>query len=697
MATLERIRNKGGILVAFMIGFALLAFILTDFFAGKGGNQPQSMEIGEVNNSTISYNAYQRELSQAEDFNKLRTGQSSVDENTRYQLREQAWNQMVQDIVMGEKYESLGIDVTTDEVLDLATGTNVHPAISQMFTDPQTGVFNQAAVVNFLRNRKADPNANFYWEYLKKVIVSEKLFAKYSNLVKKGLYITDAQINSEAAAKQRSVDFDFVAIKYNTIADSTLNISSSDIKTYYNKNKEDFKQDAERGIEYVTFTVNPSQEDKDMAEKWITDTKTEFAAESTDPVQFIAMNSDIPYTDINSKLENVEIVLKDFAKDGEKGDVYGPYFENNTYKLSRIVDVKMLADSVKARHILIQEQNPTEANKIADSLMTIINKGGDFAALARKNSKDTGSAVNGGDLNWFTEGQMVKPFNDACFNGKKGDVVKVETQFGVHIINIQAVGKKVKKYNIATLGREVKYSSKTYQQVYSEANKFAANNNTADKFTAAIKEQNLTPRFATLKANDKDVSGLENSRPLIQWAFEASVNDMSPTIYEFGNQFVIAAVTEAKEDGYASVSDEDVVRNIKRIVAKDKKAEKIIAKFNKEAASSQSLSSVAQKMNSNVQSANNINFGSFQVPGAGVEPALVALASVSEVNAISSAVQGNDAVYIVKVTSETIAENPDVSTTKLQLTQGNGYKVDYQLMQSLVDEAKITDERAKFF
>ncbi len=696
MATLERIRNKGGIIVASIIGLALFAFIFNDFF-GKGNNQAKGLEIGEINGTTISYEAYQNEVNQAEDFSKLRTGRTSVDENTRYQLRQQAWNQMVQDIILSEKYESTGIAVTTDEVLDMTTGKNVHPAIRQMFTDQQTGVFNKTAVINFLKNRKADPNYFFYWEYMKKMIINEKLFSKYSNLFQKGFYVTEAQAQSEAQAALRNVDFDFVAVKYNTIPDSTVEVSSSDISNYYNNNKEDFKQEAERTIEYVSYAVNPSDEDKEMAQKWITDTKTEFAAADTDPVQFVTMNSDIPYTNANLKLDDINISLKEFAKNGKKGDVYGPYLEDNTYKLSRIVDVKLMPDSVKARHILIQEANPADANKIADSLITVIKKGADFAAIARKYSKDQGSAVNGGDLNWFKEGQMVPAFNDACFSGNKGDIVKVETQFGVHIINIQAVGNKVTKYNIATLGREIKYSSKTYQKIYSEANKFAANNNTADKFLASIKSENLTPRYATFRANDKGVNGLENSRQLIQWAFEASVNDMSPTIYEFGNQFVIAVVTGAKEEGYASVDDSNIKNTIKAIVARDKKAEKIIAQFNNNIASSQSLSSVAQKMNATVATANNINFNSFQVPGAGIEPALVALASYSDVNKISTPVKGNNAVYVVKVTSENVAETANTEAAKAQFTQSIGYKVNYQLLQSLINNADVKDNRAKFF
>ncbi len=697
MATLERIRKKGGILVAVFIGFALFAFILTDFFTNKGGGNPSSIEVGEVDDTEISLAAYRNEINQAEDFNKLRSGQTSLDENTQFQIQNQAWELLVQNILMGEKYENTGINVTTEEILDMVTGKNAHPAIRQMFTDPNTGSFDQAAVINFLRNRKSDANANFYWNYLQKMLVKEKLSTKYTTLFKKGLYVTNSQAKAEAQAKQRTVDFDFIAVDYKTINDTTIQVSDSEIESYFNKHKDDYKQDAERSIQYVSYVVNPSAEDKEMAEKWITETKAEFSKPETNAPQFVTMNSDLPYEDKNLKKEEVRISLKDFIENAKEGDVYGPYLEDETYKLSRVVSIKEMPDSVRARHILIQEQNPTVGNAIADSLINLINNGADFAELARKHSKDTGSSVNGGDLNWFKEGAMVKPFSDACFNGKKGDVIKVQTQYGIHIINIQDLGKLTTKYNIATLARKIKYSSKTYQQIYSEANKFAANNPTADKFKEAIKEEKLTPRFATLKENDRNVTGLENSRRLVQWAFEADVNDMSPTIYEFGNQFVIAVVTKIKEEGYQDVDSKEVHDAIKAIVAKDKKAEIIMKQFNDNKASSQSLTSLAQKMESKVQSATNINFGSYQVPGVGAEPALVGLASVSKVGEISDPVKGNRYVFVVKLTSEKVAETNDIEATKAQLNQTNNYKIDYQLKNSIRENAEIIDNRAKYF
>ncbi len=697
MATLERIRKKGGVLVAFVIGLALFAFILTDFFKKSGNQKPEGIEVGVVNSTTITYADYQNEFNQAEEFTKLRTRQNSVDENTQYQLREQAWTQLVSNIILGEKYENTGIDVTDAEVIDMATGKNVHPIIRQMFSNPQTGQFDQTMVVNFLRNRKSSAESEFFWNYIKKIMVTQKLQTKYNTLFKQGFYPTKSQIESEVKSSQRSVDFDFIAVPFSSIPDSTLNISQSAIEEYYNKHKDNFKQDEERTVEYVSFDVNPSEEDKELAEKWVEDLKDEFSASKTDAAQFVNMNSDIPYADKNLKADELRIAIKDFVTNAKEGDVYGPYLDDNTYKISRVVSIKQMPDSVRARHILLQEKTQAEANHVADSLIALIDKGADFADLARKYSADKNSAINGGDLNWFKEGTMVKPFNDACFNAKKGDILKVETQYGVHIINIQDLGKTVTKYNVATLAREIKYSTKTYQQVYAEANKFAANNNSADKFKSAIKTEKLTPRYADLKTTTRTVNGMDGSRRLVQWAFEANVNDLSPTIYEFGNKFVIAILTGKSEKGYRAVSSKEVINSIRPILARDIQAEKIMAKIKENAATSQSLTSLAQKMDVNVQTATDINFASYQVPGVGQESALIGLATTAEVGKISAPVQGNRFVFVVKVNSESTTDGTNADQIKAQLTQSNGYKVDYRLDASIQEKADITDARIKYF
>jgi peptidyl-prolyl cis-trans isomerase D len=687
MATLERIRNKSGLLII-VIAIGLLAFLLGDLMSsGDSIFRRRNMQIAEINGTSVSYPEYQNYVTELEDYYKLNSRSSALDENTSYQIREQAWNQLVQDVIMNDKYEDLGITVTADEIYEMATGKNVHPQIRQMFTNPQTGIFDKAQVINFLQQKNLDPNANFYWLFLEKQIKKERLFTKYRELIKKGMFVTTAQAQAEAKAKESKVDFEFVVKRYSSIPDSTVSVSDSEIKEYYNAHKENYKQEATREVVYVSFDVKPSEEDRQMAQEWMENSKTEFANPETDAIQYVNMNSESNYIARNLKLEQLSSTLQGFVQGAAVNDVYGPYLENETFKLSRIVAIKQIPDSVKARHILVN--NPV----LADSLFALVKGGADFAKVARENSMDQGSAINGGDLGWFADGTMVKPFNDACFENPKGAIVKVESQFGIHIINVQDKGTPVTKYNIATLERNINYSTKTNQQVYAQAAKFASLNNSIEKFDAAITADNLVKRYGrSIRANDRTVNNMQHSREMVRWAFETDMNEMSP-IFEFGDSYIIAFVSGGKEEGYQTV--EAVKASIERKLRTDKKAEILIAELNSKKQGND-IAALGAAINSEVMTANQIDFGAFQIPGAGVEPALVALATSSKAGEVSTPVAGNNGVYAVKVSN--ITNNAvEVEAEKAQLSQSVGFKVDYQATEAIRSKAEITDERSKFF
>ena len=697
MATLERIRSKGGVLVAVMIGFALFAFIMTDLLSsGSSIFQRSQMEVAEINGESVSIQDFQARVSEMEEYTRLNSGESSLDAEMVNRLREQAWNQLINEVIMGEKYDEIGLEVTPAELLDMVTGSNVHPTIRRLFSNPQTGAFDKEQVINFLRSKQYDPTANFYWTFVEQQIINERLFTKYSSLLEKGMLVTNQWVNSEVNARNAKVDFNFVVGRLTSVADEDVAVSDGEIENYYNNNQSEFEQAPSRDIEYLTFDVEPTEEDQEQTRQRVMEMKDDFSDPDIDAAQFVRINSDIPFNGRYLKPEAFSDEIRDFVTSSEENEVYGPYFEDNTYKLTRLVDVAQIPDSVRARHILLRQnpQNPNEANQMADSLMNLLNNGANFAYLARQYSEDQGSAINGGDLGWFRQGMMVKPFDDACFFGDEGDIVKVDTQFGTHIIHIQDKGVPTTKYQTATLGREVTYSSQTYQNVYSEATKFAALNNTAEKFNKAVEEQNLTKRYGrNLNKNDRQVGALESPRQLVKWAFEAEQGDMSP-IFELGDQFVIAVLTEITEEGTMPL--QEVRSRIERQLLNDKKKEVMVERMQKEKESGKSLQEIADGLESEVQSASGIDFSAFQVTGAGVEPALVSLAVFSPVNEISDAVAGNNGVYLVEVTAKEEAE-VDAEQVEQQLARTLNSKVSYQLLQSIREEAEIEDNRANFY
>ncbi len=695
MATLQRIRSKAGVLVVVFIGFALFAFIMTDLLSsGNSLFQRSKMNVAEIDGNSVTIQEFQEKVSQMEEYAKLNSGQSTLDEDMVYRLREQTWNQMVNEVVMGEKYQEVGIDVTSEELLDMVTGKNIHPTIRQLFTNPQTGTFDQEQVMNFLRSKKYDPNANFYWNFVEQQINSERHFSKYASLIKKGFYVPALWTDTEVEARKKEVDFDFIIRRLTSVSDSAVSVSEKEISNYYNNNTDKFKQEASRDVEYITFDVVPTEGDKELARERIEEMKADFESADVDPLQFVRLNSDIPFVDRYFKPGALDPQISDFVTHAKPGEVYGTYFEDETFKLTRLVAVAELPDSVKARHILLRSENAEAANSLADSLMTLLKKGANFSELARTYSQDQGSAINGGDLGWFGEGMMVKPFSDAAFFGKKGDLVKVESQFGIHLINIQDQSKPSTKYQLATLGRKVTYSSKTYQDVYSEATRFTAVNNTREKFEQGLEEENITRKYGRgLQKNDRTVGALESPRELVKWAFGANVGDLSP-IFEFGDQFVVALLTQTTEAGTMPLNA--VHSRISRELINDKKAEILIAQFNKEKENGKTFETIAQNMETEILSTSNVGFGSYQITGAGVEPALVALAVYTPEGSISQPIRGNNGVYMVQVKSQKETES-DPFSVKAQLQNDLNMKVDYQLLETIREKAEVEDNRANFY
>lgn len=690
MITLETIRNKAGLLVAVFIGFALFAFIITDFLgSGKSIWRGTQNKVAVIDGEDVEIAEFQEKVNLMEEFTKLNQNSTSLGEEAMNSLRDRSWEELIQDKLMTIRYQELGLSVTAEELADMTYGKDLHPSIRQMFSNPETHQFEKEKVINFLKNKNKDPKANFFWMVLEKQLIQERTFNKYKALLKKGLYVTKSQAESEAKAKATKVDFDFVAKTYASMPDNSVTVSESEVKDYYKANKEDFKQKPNRAIEFITFAITPSPEDRKMAADQIAKIKQDFAANTGDAIQYAKLNSDGTVDGVNYSLNQVPQALRTFVTTESVGAVYGPYEENESLKVTKIASIKQLPDSVKARHILISANDPKATEK-ADSLLSLIRRGGDFATIARTNSTDRGSAANGGDLGWFKEGMMVKPFNDACFNSTKGSVVKVESQFGIHIIEVQELGKPVTKYGLVTIEKKVNYSSRTYQGIYAKATKFALDNATREKFEAAAKKENLLITPVTgIDANARTVSNLESPRELVKWANEAKVGEISP-INEFGNKFVVAVLTNVSDDTYKSISDARY--EITQILVKQKKADKMIADLSGMA----SITAAAQKAGVNVQTANQIGFGSYQVPGAGAEPALVALATYTPNGKVSQAIKGNNGVYVVKVNNSTSsAENLDAE--KSYLNQSNGYKVEYKAYESIKDAASITDNRARFY
>lgn len=705
MSAIQFLREKAGVFVAVVIGISLFLFVVSDFFGGGRGQRLQAKkyyQIGEIAGEYIAYQDFEERVQSLIEIYKL-SGSSTIDEATSESIREQVWQQMVREIVQDKQYKKLGIGVSVEETEEMVLGNNPHPIVRQLFTDQSTGAFNKSFLVNFLKQTESDETANKYWLFFEDEIVNDRMSSKYNTLVSKGLYATSRQAEFDKLVSAATVDFSFIMKNYALIPDSLVTVTPAEIESYYSKNKERYRRNALRNIEYVVFNIVPSEEDIKQTEEWILKTREEFTA-APDPVQFINLTADTRHNGFFIPLDDVPENLKEFVRKENKNEVFGPYQEDGTFKIARLIDVADRPDSVHARHILLspnQTRTLEQTKAIADSLVKLIKSGSEFEVLAMTNSDDQGSAQIGGDLGWFREGMMVTPFNNACFTAKKNEIITVESNFGIHIIEVLEKSRNTRKYNIGIVDRKIIPSSTTNQKVYSDASQFAGTNNTYEKFSSAAGEQKLNKLTANdVSPQQKSLPGLENPRNLIISLFSASEGEIildnnQQAVFEIGDNYVVAYCTKVQEEGIAPIKA--VENEIRFALVRDKKAEIIIGEFNKNNQGGNTLDDIARSMALSVQEATDVSFKSYSVPGIGTEPALVAAASAARQGTVAGPVKGNNGVFMFFVNSVTTTEGEDIKRVQENLMASFQMRGGYEAYEALRKNANIIDRRYKFY
>jgi peptidyl-prolyl cis-trans isomerase D len=705
MSAIQFLREKAGVMVAVIIGLSLFIFVIGDFFGRGSGQRSQARkyyEIGKIGNETVSYQDFEQEVQGLLEIYKL-SGNNNIDESTAESIREQTWQKIIRETLFNQKYKKLGIGVSNEEIDDLVLGNNPHQIVLQMFSDPQTGIFNKSFLVNFLKQTEVDDTYRRYWLFFENEIVDDRMSSKYNSLVSKGLYVTSKQAEFDRNLSANTVDFSFIVKNYSSVNDSLVRITSADLESYYSKHKEEFEKNALRDIEFVTFDVVPSEDDIKQAEEWIDRTKSEFS-EASDPVQFINLTADTRYVGFYVPLDEVPDTLKEFVKKEDLHEVFGPYNEDGTLKLARLLGVADRPDSVHARHILIsagQTRSFEAAEAQADSLIKLIKSGTSFNTLAITNSEDQGSAQLGGDLGWFPEGRMVVPFNDACFSGKKGDIVTVETTFGVHIIEIIAQSKSSRKYNLGIIDRKIIPGSATNQRTYNEASQFAGRSTSYEKFNESITEQGLTKRVANdITPQQKTLPGLENPRNLIIALFQSEsdkivLDNNAQAVFEISDKYVVAYCTRVQEEGIAQLKD--VESDVRFQVLRDKKAEIISSEFEKIKTPGKSLDDIAREMGFTVQEATQVNFRSYTIPNAGAEPSLISAASAAKEGVLTGPIKGENGVYMLTVNNSTSSGEEDLKMLQERLMTTYQMRGSYEAYEAVRKEADVVDKRYKFY
>jgi len=701
MAIIQRIRTRAGLLLAIVVGLALFAFILGDFITSGGFLYRKSkMNIAEINGTKIPYPEYQQLHAYIEEIMKAQYQTTTLDESMIESVRNQTWQELIQKYLLDKEYHKLGLFVSDQEFSDLIQGQNPHPLVMQMFANPETGTLNRLQLSEFLsRIDEISGAPKEIWVFYERVINKERLFSKYSSLIRKGLYVNKLEIERRQKDMNTTVDFIFIKKKYSEIPDSSITILESDIKKYYTDYKERYKQDESRDLKYVAFEVVPSPDDYKEAEAWINDIRPEFE-EVEDVEQYINFTSP-PYDATNYKKGELPDTFDEFMFSAELGDVYGPYFEDNSYKLAKLAKINYISDSVRASHILIPvtQANVEQMQQLADSLKTIAEDGYNFANLAENNSRDVATVMSGGDLGWFKEGMKGRYFSDSCFAANIGDVKITYSEEGFHVVKITDKSKPVKKVQVGILSHEVTPSAETDQYYYSKAVEFASTNNTLQKFEEAVADNDpvAIPVYG-LQPLDNNLQGLQNSRNIVHWAFEeAEEGEMLKDIQDYSGKYVVAVVTKIYHKGYRSM--EDVADDIKIELIRQKKAEKLTEEMKQTIANIKTIDEAARDMQLQVNSATGIRFTSFSIPGAGTESKLIAAVTNSSSDGIKGPIEGENGVYVFTIDNVNVNEDQFANSmlSRSYIERSYAARANRQSFEVLKELANIKDIRYRFY
>jgi len=699
MGIMGYLRERMGKILAISIGFSLFVFVALDV-AKSGGSffKDDRNVLGEAAGEKINFDVFNKKVEQSS-AQFRQGGQGSLSPQITSYVQENVWDIMVRQAILKKEVDRVDLQVGPDELNNMVDGNNPDQQIVRAFSDPKTGQFDRSRIVGFLQQLpRLSVDIQNQWKTFVDDLADSKLSEKYVSLVSNGLYVNSLDAKDEYAAKNKIVNFKYVSLPYSSIPDNKVTVTDDDYKSYYNDHKSEFNNPYEsRTLDFVSFNAAPSKADsaavKKQADKLAADFKT-----STNDSLFVQINAETKKDAVylhkghlgNPKLDSVMF-------NASKGFIYGPYLANGSYNIAKLVDSRTEPDSIKARHILIDENTMghDKAMHVADSLKKLIQGGASFADLASKFSTDKGSAVKGGDLGTFGRGTMVAPFDDAAFSGKKGDLKIVESQFGVHLIEIQDTKGSSKAVKVAIVDLPLKASSETQTAVYSKAQGFLGSL-TKDNFDQQVKKDGLKKQTAAdISGTAASVAGIQSARDLVRWAFGAAKGDISDKVYIEGDQYVVARLVQIKPKGTLSL--EDVKKQIQPMVLNIVKGKQLSAKLQSALSGSASIDQVAQKAGAKVMPIQNMVFANPVIPGSSAEYKLVGTIFGSQPNKLSKPIEGQTGVYVFAVDSFT---NPppltDALRIKQQLGQALMQRADAQIFEALKDKANVKDYRAKY-
>ena len=708
MAILQKIRDRSGLLIA-VIGVALLAFILGDLLtSGNTFLRKYQDKAFVVDGDLVSTQEYFDRVSEWEDFQKMISGESSLDESATSQIRDIVYQQMVKERILDSQAKKLGLTVSKEEINDLVHGDVISPLLQQLplFVDPQTGQFDKSTLLNFLSTINTDESMlppeqiamvrqyKSIWLFVENLIKYQRLEEKYGSLLSSAVMVNDVEAKTTFDQTQQSADMIYVVQNYYTIADSVASVTDTEIKKFYNENQNLFKASNPRAkVTYFTKEIVPSDEDFDEVEK-ATSEVYEKLLTTTNAAAVVSDYSDAPFVDAYISANLLSPDERSFVQSAEVSDVYGPFRDGDSFKLYKYLGKTIAPDSVKLRMIGLPENmaNDSLVTAYIDSLHIVIKEGKDFAEVANELNPQS----NGGEVGWVREIDLVQAGPNVAqdiFSIPTGSVSKIKMPGQQSLIYVEEKTNPVEKYKLAVVNMPVIVSDKTQNNIDNELNQLVSEPDIRDNFTQLAQEKgyNVIPS-QTVGATDHMLAQMQGSRQVINWA----LNEKEGAIKKFdlSRNRIVARVDKIILAGVLPLSE--VSDNIRSLLLNDKKAEKIISDLDSKNLST--LEEYAAAMDSKIDSVKFVDFNTSNITNLGNEPVLNAYAAYAPLNTIVGPLKGNMGVFVIDVINrEQVEGEYNAEDQKIAMHSNAIYRLQNQAIEVLKDKMKVVDNRYKFY
>ena len=659
MAALETIRVKFGIVITVLIAVALLSFIIDPTtLQSVSSSMSSKYDVGEINGKSISYTDYQADVEKFTAINEIMTGSSAQNAQQQESIRDAAWQSLVDKYLFEKNAHKAGLYVGSEEMSDIIAGNIASPVFSQnpMFLD-ENGAFSPELVRNFLAYRDSDQTGSLsvYWNYLVESAKTQEYYSKYLSLFTQSNFTNSLMLANEIADNNNTFNVEFVMVPFGYTQDSTIVVSDSEIKAYYDAHKKFYKQQASRDIEYVVFEVKPSEGDIAAANQALIDVYDEFAS-ATNMKSFLLANSDRQYDESWYKageLNTIAREVNDFAF-GDKAAVSEVISNGNTFYAVRVMEEAMVPDSVFVKYVASAEENVDSLLNTVEPMWITQTPGYEALMTAKKNSKLT-------------------------LNGLTFQVVDAT--------------KPVAKKKVAILEKTAVPSKETVNGYYAQANTFATK--TAGKyenFQKALDEEGVYAHPLNRMSESADRLGsIENTREVTRWAFEAKEGEASNIFTIDNNYFIIAALKGIHKEGYAPVAD--AATSIRNTIYMDKAGEKMATEVAEKIKGLSDLEAIAEALNTTVSTKDGVAFSSMSSQG--LDPMFIGAASAAENGKICGPLVGTVGVYVYKVTGRDTGAFFTEDDAKLRDAQMTQYTTQMLLPEMMTDVVK--DNRARFY